>query len=433
MRILLIGATGFIGSEIAHALLRDGHDVTGLARHPDEGARLVPGVHWIKGDLRVLTSADDWAGLVAGHSAVINASGALQTGLRDSVSTVQQDAITALIAAARAAGVSRFIQISAAGVSSAASTEFMASKACADAVLRASTLDHAILRPGLVIGRNGFGGTELARMLAGLPLLSPRVADLKPIQCVGMADVVAATLAALERPGPVSLTCDLVEPHGHDLSEIIAQHRRWLGLAPAPFSLTIPLWLIRPISAVADALGWLGWRSPLRSTAITSLMEGVAGQAEDSRALLGRNCAALPEILASMWAAGKADRWHARLALLFPLALIALVALWLVSGLVGLANPEAATSLLTSGGMGETAARRAVLSGSLADIAIGLGLIFRPLLKLALGSAVALTLAYLAGSVLVRPDLWSDPLAPMLKAVPALVLALMVLAMADER
>lgn len=433
MRILLIGATGFIGSEIARALLRDGHDITGLARNPDEGARLIPDLHWVKGDLRTLTRPQDWAALVDGQQAVINASGALQSGLRDSVSAVQLDAITALIEACKAAGVQRFIQISAAGASGNAPTDFMATKARADAVLAGSMLDHVILRPGLVIGRNGFGGTELVRMLAALPLVAPRITGLPPIQCVGMADVVAATCAALEHSAPCALACDLVEPQGHDLGAIIALHRRWLGFAPSRWSAAVPLWSIRPLSILSDALGWLGWRSPLRSTAVTSLMQGVSGQAGDAMALLGRPCAALPEVLATMGAAGKADRWHARLALLYPLALVALVALWLVSGLIGLCHVDQAVALLTAGGMGESAARACVIGGSLADLMIAAGLLFRPWLKLALGAAVAVTLAYLAGSLVVRPDLWIDPLSPMLKAVPALVLALMLLAMADER
>lgn len=433
VRILLIGATGFIGSEIAHGLLRAGHDIAGLARDPEEGARLVPGIRWIKGDLRHLTRAADWTALVAGHDAIINASGALQTGLRDSVSAVQDHAVTALIAAAKAEGVRRFIQISAVGVSEGAPTDFMASKARADMVLAASGLDHVILRPGLVIGRNGFGGTELVRMLAGLPLMAPRLSGLKPIQCVAMADVVAAACAALDAPGPMALACDLVEPDGHDLAEIIALHRRWLGFAPARWSPAVSLRMIRPLSAAADVLGWLGWRSPLRSTAVKSLMDGVSGQADESRTLLGRCCAPLPEMLAEMGAAGKADRWHARLALLYPLALLALMALWLVSGLVGLARTHDAMALLTQGGMAEGAARFCVIGGSFADLAIAAGLVFRPWLKPALGSAVGVTLAYIAGSVWVRPDLWADPLAPMFKAVPALVLALMLLAMADER
>jgi hypothetical protein len=338
-----------------------------------------------------------------------------------------------LVAACKAAGTERFIQISAAGASGEAPTDFMATKARADAILAASGLDHVILRPGLVIGRNGFGGTELVRMLAALPLVAPRVSGLPPIQCVGMADVVAATRAALNQPAPCALALDLVEPHGHDLGEIIALHRDWLGFASPCWSPAVPLWSIRPLSLLSDALGWLGWRSPVRSTAVTSLMEGVSGQAGEAMALLGRPCAALPEVLAAMGAAGKADRWHARLALLYPLALAALVALWLVSGLIGLCRMEQAAALLTEGGMAESTARLCVIGGSIVDLAIAAGLVFRPWLKPALGSAVVVTLAYLAGSLLFRPDLWIDPLAPMLKAVPALVLALMLLAMADER
>jgi hypothetical protein len=46
---------------------------------------------------------------------------------------------------------------------------------------------------------------------------------------------------------------------------------------------------------------------------------------------------------------------------------------------------------------------------------------------------VAVTLAYLVAGSIVRPDLWLDPLAPLMKAVPALVLALVAAALLDKR
>lgn len=433
MTILLLGATGFIGSEIARALSAQGKMIIGLARDPDEGARLVPGLAWIKGDLRHLVSPASWVDMLEGVDIIINASGALQSGLRDNVDQVQSDAIIALIDAATAKGVRRFIQISASNATTDASTDFMASKARADAVLSSSGLDHAILRPGLVIGRNAFGGTELIRLLAGVPLVAPGLTGLKPVQCVGMEDVVSAVMAALDAPAPLAETCDLVGETAHGLTDIIAAHRTWLGLPKPRWSLTVPGALLRPVALVADMLGWLGWRSPLRSTAIAALTDGVSGRAEDAQCLLGRPCQDLSTVLSHLPPAGKADRWHARLGFLFPLGLAALITLWMASGLLGLFQTDAAARLLVEGGMGPGRAQACVIAGSLADLGIALGLIWRASVKPALSISLGVMAVYLAGSAWVRPDLWLDPLGPMLKVLPAFVLTLVCLAMADER
>ena len=91
-----------------------------------------------------------------------------------------------MIAACEAAGISRFVQISAPGATAAASTEFMRSKAAADARLKASSLDWTILRPGLVIGRDAFGGTALIRALAAFPLVVPLIRPCGQIQTIAL-------------------------------------------------------------------------------------------------------------------------------------------------------------------------------------------------------------------------------------------------------
>lgn len=432
MQILLLGASGFIGSALARALAGEGHRIVGLARNIAGARRAVPQIEWRQGDLRNMTAPGDWAGLLEGVEIVVNASGALQTGLRDDVGKVQEDAILAMIAAGEKAGLRHVVQISAAGADRQMDSPFMASKARADAALAASAIGHTILRPGLVIGRNSFGGNELLRGAAGLPLLAPEIGGTGAIQCVALSDVVEVVQRAVAEPAWHTGTFDLVEGQGRSLGEVIALHREWLGLAPGR-RLALPVWVLRPVTLLADGLGWLGWRSPLRSNALAALANGVAGDAAQGEALLGRQPLALPEILSGLGAAGKADRWHAGLALLYPLALASLVLLWLGSGLLGLARLDQAAALLVAGGISAVAAKALVVAGSLADIAIGLGMLFRPLLPLALKAGVVLALAYLAGSLAVRPDLWLDPLGPMLKVLPVLALSAICLAMSGER
>lgn len=420
--ILLLGASGFIGSGITEALLADGHAVRAAGRDLAYGRRILPGAEWVHCDLRAET---DWPALLMGVDIVVNASGTLQSGLRDNVARVQEHAIANLVAACGTAGIARFIQISAASAEHQ-SSDFMQTKARADAIIAASGMAHTIIRPGLVIGRNGFGGTELLRAAAGLPV-GVEIGGTGKIQCVALADVVAGVRCAVG--ATASGTFDLVEPQARPLGEIIAAHRRWLGLPQTRLSLHLPLALLRPVTLLADALGWLGWRSPLRSNAVAALAFGVKGNPGDAQALIGREAVALPQIFTGLGPAGKADRWHAQIAPIYPLAIAALVVLWLAGGVIGLARADEAAALLPRSAFSGLV----VIAGSLADIAIALGLICRATLRPALLASAALATAYAVGAGVVRPDLWLDPLGPMVKVIPVIALSLLLHGMAEER
>ena len=129
MRVLLIGAYGFIGSEIARALIAAGHDVRGFGRDVTHGRRILPMVDWVRGDLADFVDPGHWAAPLSGADAVINASGLLQDEPGHGVVRVQQQAIGQLAVAAGRAGMARFVQISAANADADAPSVFLASKA----------------------------------------------------------------------------------------------------------------------------------------------------------------------------------------------------------------------------------------------------------------------------------------------------------------
>ncbi|MEX0645512.1 MAG: NAD(P)H-binding protein, partial [Parvularculaceae bacterium] len=198
MRVLVLGGYGLIGAEITRALLKDGFKVTGLGRDAGFGRRLLPEADWIGADIARLTAPVDWLAHLAGVDAVVNAAGALQDSPRDRLAAVHHMSIVACRDAMEKIGVRRFVQISAVGASVSASTEFMSTKALGDAVVKASSLDWVIVRPGLVIGRGAYGGTALLRMLAGFPLMTPLVHASARMQTVSIDDVTAAVGAALK-------------------------------------------------------------------------------------------------------------------------------------------------------------------------------------------------------------------------------------------
>ncbi len=89
--------------------------------------------------------------------------------------------------------------------------------------------------------------------------------------------------------------------------------------------------------------------------------------------------------------------------------------------------------MLTSRGWGDGAARVAVWIGGLADLALGLAILWRPAVRGAALGMVALAGGYLVAATLAAPDLWADPMGPLVKVIPGLILALVVAALADPR
>jgi hypothetical protein len=127
------------------------------------------------------------------------------------------------------------------------------------------------------------------------------------------------------------------------------------------------------------------------------------------------------------------ERWFGRLWLMKPVVVAALSLFWLASGLIGLVKADAASAILTGRGVGEGIATLAVIGGSLLDMALGAMLLVRPAYRAAALGMIATTLAYLAAGTALAPELWLDPLGAFVKTLPGLVLALVALAIADER
>jgi uncharacterized protein YbjT (DUF2867 family) len=431
MRILVLGAYGLIGGYVCARLLADEHAVIGVGRDIVAARRRFPAIDWRAADLRTATVAD-WTTMLQGVDAVVNCAGALQDSPRDDLKAVHVDGVARLVEACGAAGVTRFVHVSAAGVGPGRATAFNATKAAAEALLRASSLDWTILRPGLVLAPAAYGGTALLRGLAAFPLVVPVAYADSLIQTTSAEDVAIAVQRALAPGARRRISVDVVHAEPVTLAELTTTLRGWLGLPPARV-VAIPPALARATALAADALAWLGWRSPMRTASLEQLRAGVPGDADQAQRLLGFAPRSLRAVLDG-WPSGVQERWFARSYFLKPAILITLFGFWLLSGLIGLtAGFEQAVSVLTVAGVGAALAKAAVIGGGIADIALALLLAFRRTSALALLGMLALTVAYLLGGAVVRPDLWLDPLGPFLKSIPAAVLALAALALLDER
>ena len=111
-RILVTGATGFVGRAVVAALVADGEEVHAAVRHPPDPPFL-PGVAVVRhGDL---AEPVDWTPLLAGIDSVVHLAGIAHAGpgvAENRYDRVNHRATAALAAAARAARVARLVFIS---------------------------------------------------------------------------------------------------------------------------------------------------------------------------------------------------------------------------------------------------------------------------------------------------------------------------------
>jgi uncharacterized protein YbjT (DUF2867 family) len=430
VRILLIGATGLIGSAVAARLASAGHAVVGLGRSGGSVARGLPLAGWIDLDLRQAHTSEAWLPHLHGIEAVVNCAGALQDSGRDSTGAVHRNAPAALWKACEQAGVRRVVHFSAMGVDRGGLTDFSRSKGEGDAALAASALDWVILRPSVVVGRSAYGGSALFRGLAALPLL-PRTPEAGPLDIVQLDDV-AETVARLLAPGAASrVALELAGPDRLTFEQVVAHYRAWLGWRPARL-VSMPGWAMGLAYRLGDLVGRLGWRPPVRTTARREIVRGAVGDSGEWRRATGIEPQSLSGALAAQPASVQ-ERWFARLYLLKPLALGTFALFWLITGLVSLGpGYTLAVSYMARAGAGWLSVP-SVIAGGIADILVAFAIAYRPTARLGLVAAIFLSFFYVVAGTLLLPGLWADPLGPMMKIWPILALNLVCLAILDER
>ena len=170
VRVLLLGAKGFIGGHVLQALLARGFEVIAVRRRAPEGAAdAQPDPHsWVQLQLQTQLHPDAWRMHLHGIDVVINCVGILRQRVGESYEDVHHRMPKALAQACAAAGV-RLIHTSALGLHEGAKSRFLSSKLRGEQAIAASGADHCIVRPSLIDGIGGFGASWL-RMLASWPV-----------------------------------------------------------------------------------------------------------------------------------------------------------------------------------------------------------------------------------------------------------------------
>lgn len=204
MRVVIAGGHGKIAMRLTRLLAARGDEPVGLIRDPAHVADLFDaGAEPVTADLESI-GLEELADHVAGADAVVFAAGAGPGSGIARKDTVDRAAAALLADAAHAAGVRRYLLISAMGLDRAGQpgvdevfSAYLVAKRAAEDAVRGRGLDTTILRPGRLTDDPGTGRVSLAA-----PPIVPGA--------VPRDDVAAVLLALLDEPATAGATVELV-------------------------------------------------------------------------------------------------------------------------------------------------------------------------------------------------------------------------------
>jgi uncharacterized protein YbjT (DUF2867 family) len=250
--ILVTGGTGFVGPKVVHALRERDLPTRCLVRTPSSApAQSLSswGCELVQGDV---TDAAGLRRAVEGCDVVVHLV-AIRQGSREKFERVMEQATRDLVAAAKEAGVRRFVLMSALGASEQTKdlVPYYHAKWDMEQTVAGSGLEHVIFRPSFVFGRDG-GILPTFRRLARVAPVTPIIGSgTQRIQPIWVDDVAAYFAEGVQKPDAAGIY-ELGGPDAVSWNEFWSRLKRVLGVRRP--SIHVPIGLMRANALVTERL-----------------------------------------------------------------------------------------------------------------------------------------------------------------------------------
>ena len=243
MKVFVTGGTGFVGKEVVQQLGQAGHKITMLTRSsaPREAGGDAKNANLEVCEGSILDREKLERGM-KGCEAVIHLVGIISEIGETTFENVHVRGTETVVAASLAAGVRRFLHMSALGTRPNAVSRYHRTKWVAEEAVRASGLEATLFRPSLIYGREDHFTTlfaSIVRFSPVVPLVGRPDAMMQPI-CV--ENVATAFTGALNETDSIGRTFDLCGEEKLTLKQIVIAiekalgKRRWKVQIPPPIA-----------------------------------------------------------------------------------------------------------------------------------------------------------------------------------------------------
>jgi nucleoside-diphosphate-sugar epimerase len=421
MNILVLGATGFVGSAIARLLVKEGLNVICAGRDLEVIKQQFPQAKALYCDFLKDRTVDNWLPRLDGIDVIVNCVGIFYHKNKTKIWNIHFDSTKALYKAAERNNIKQIIHLSALGIDHYRN-EYANSKRAIEDLLKSLLIPHVILRPSMIYGPRSKGSMDVLKRLASCPGIIPLPGSGEQLfQPIYIGDLIHAIKNLILIPSPSSsLTLAAVPSQKISLKEMLVSLRQWLGFNKGIF-IKIPLFLIHMI-------GWLNSKfafSVVNKQAIEMLNQGNYASAKEAE-LFHEISRVKPLDFSSglnQNPAGKEDRWYARFLLLGPLLKLSLAIMWLVAGLTSIlpyAKPSS-YGLLNQIGIAPSLQPLILYGASCLDALIGLSLLSNYKIKINCIVQLLVILLYSLIITIQLPYLWLEPFGPVVKNIPILM------------
>ena len=218
-KILVTGATGFVGPKIVHELRAQGREVRALVRRPERATSLrAQGVELAAGDI---TDAASLGAAVAGCTHVIHLV-AIINGSPGDFQRVMTEGTRKLVAASVEAGVERFILMSALGTTAESkdTVPYYAAKLAEERAVAGSGIEYVIFRPSFVFGRDGGALPTFLKQVRYSPVVTVIGDGRQRSQPIWVGDVAEYFTRSVDAPEAANRTFELGGPDTVDWNEL---------------------------------------------------------------------------------------------------------------------------------------------------------------------------------------------------------------------
>jgi uncharacterized protein YbjT (DUF2867 family) len=265
MRILVVGASGYIGGRLVPLLADRGHEMVLMARDPRPLVARFPDARVVAGDLLDPASLER---AVAGIDVAYYLAHSMRAGEHGFAERDRRSARDFAEAAQRA-GVQRIVYLGGLGDDAAGLSEHLASRHEVGAELAAHGVPVTELRAAVVIGSGSASFEILRHLTERLPvMITPRWVDTR-CQPIGIRDVLDSLVAVLDHP-EVGGIVEIGGPDVLSYGEMMLTYARLRGLR----RLMIPV----PVLTPRLSSYWVGLVSPIPSGIARPLIEGLRNE-----------------------------------------------------------------------------------------------------------------------------------------------------------